>query len=102
MSVSALVKLNPQNQRASANRASRAMSASQEVQDGSLLAYLLGRSSCGSYHTEPKVIHVKRCELCGVWSSDSICACLKMLPASSLDDPRGIEDDPWQDTGGEG
>ena len=75
------------------------------VSDSSLLSWLLGSRSCGGSiePPAPRVIHMKRCEHCGVWSSDEICRCRKLLPPSSLDLP---DSDPapealWQEFGGE-
>ena len=84
-------------------RQSPSEASSATVSDSSLLSYLLRSSLCISAVERPRVIHMKRCEHCGVWSSEAICKCLKLLPASSLDDPR--DEDAlqiWQDDGGEG
>ena len=76
------------------------------VSDSSLLSWLLGSRSCGGSietPTETRVIHLKRCEHCGVWSNDEICRCRKLLPPSSLDTPDGeaAPEALWQEFGGE-
>ena len=70
------------------------------VSDSSLLSWLLGSRSCGG-SIEPRIIQMKRCEHCGVWSSDEICRCRKLLPPSSLETPEPDVEALWQEFGGE-
>lgn len=74
------------------------------VNGSSLLSWLLQQRSSSGRAVEPHIIHMRRCEKCGVWSSEAICACLKMLPASSILEPPAPPDEEafavWQDDGG--
>jgi len=91
--------------KATTTNAPRESRSSATVSDSSLLSWLLGSRSCGGSTDaqQPRVIHMKRCEFCGVWSSDEICRCRKLLPPSSLDTPDGepATEALWQEFGGE-
>jgi len=104
--VSAIVPVLYPSDKVTTMNAQRESRPSATVSDSSLLSWLLGSRSCGGFtepEAGPRIIHMKRCEHCGVWSNDEICRCRKLLPPSSLDQPDGepVPEALWQEFGGE-